>query len=58
MYQLHCQLENSKQFSVNQYTKKYVLDFDEYFHLRCLLVQQKFHLVFQGDVFLVQSFEY
>ena len=36
----------------------YVLVFDEYFHLRCLLAQLIFHLVFQGDVFLVQSFEY
>ena len=34
------------------------LDFDGFFRLKFLLVQLKLHLVFRGDVFLVQPFEY
>jgi len=51
-------LESNKQYFVNWYTKRSFLDFDEFPHLKDLLVQLKLHLVFRGDVFLVQPFEY
>jgi len=44
--------------SIEKYNTFIKDDFDGFFHLKFLLVQLKSHLVFRGDVFLVQPFEY